>query len=551
MAKNRLVLALAVAFTVSGCASLSDPQPADDPGQAGSAQADSTQADTVQADSVQAGASQRGRGDSLLAPKDAGTAAPVPPAPVDLWGRIRNGFKMQVRNDPRVEAELTYFASHPEYMARTVDRAEPYLHYIVQEVEHRGLPSELALLPVIESAFQPFAYSRARAAGIWQFIPSTGSHFGLKQNWWYDGRRDVVASTTAALDYLERLYKQFNDWELALAAYNAGEGTVQRAINAATRRGQPTDFWNLRLPRETRSYVPRLLAVRALVADPASHGLTLRSLPNEPYLTVVEVGSQIDLKLVAELTALPLDEIYRLNPGFNRWATDPNGPHLLLLPIDKAEPFQLALASLPENRRVRWARHQVARGETLSHIAVRYRTTVEVVKQVNELRGSFLRAGQHLLVPVAQQSPAGYVAKADEQSYRSLLKAISRAHTHKVRPGDTLWDLARKYDVTPAQIAKWSKMRPSDTLRVGQTLVVAAPSADMTRAVAAGSASSAKAARKHYTVRRGDSLYEIAKRFDVTIDDLRRWNRLPKGRYLQPGQRLTVAVTGNHDEESI
>jgi membrane-bound lytic murein transglycosylase D len=527
VSQGRLILTFAVALGAAGCANMSAPE------RMAGAEDESLVLGPVSPANPGAIAAKKLPSFSM---QEALAAAPIPPPPVDLWGRIRTGFQMSERQDPRVAAELAYFIRNPDYMERTVERAQPYLHFIVEEVERRGLPMELALLPVIESAFQPMAYSHAHAAGIWQFIPSTGSHFGLKQTWWYDGRRDVVASTRAALDYLERLYGLFSDWELALAAYNCGEGCVQRAIRNAARQNKPTDFWHLRLPRETRSYVPRLLAVRALVAQPERHGLALRSLPNEPYLEVVEIGSQIDLKLVAELTGLSLDQIYRLNPGFNRWATDPNGPHLLLLPIDKAEPFQQALAALPQSKRVRWERHKIARGETLSHIALRYRTTIEVIKQVNELRGNMLRAGQHLLVPVAQQSHVDYIAKNDARVRQALSVQSRRSQTHKVRSGDTLWEIARRYGVKTTDIARWNNMAPGDTLRVGRVLRVAKPQG--------GSG-------QQYVVRRGDSLYEIAQRFNVSVEDLLRWNKLSKKNYLQPGQRLVVQLDVASDEESI
>lgn len=479
---------------------------------------------------------------------DALTAAAVPPPPADLWERIRGGFALPGGRHSRVEAELNFFGGHPSYMNRVVERATPYLHFIVQEVEARGMPMEIALLPVVESAFQPFAYSPGRAAGIWQFIPATGEHYGLKQTWWYDGRRDVIASTRAALDYLQVLHQRFGDWQLALAAYNSGQGTVARAIRRNEQRGKPTDFWSLDLPRETEAYVPRLLAIRDLVADPARFELELTSIPNEPYLDLVDVGSQIDLALVAELAELPLEDVYRLNPGFNRWATDPEGPHLLALPLDRVERFRQGLAELPAEKRVRWHRHRVGNGDTLSHIAAHYRTTVAVLREANQLRGNMIRAGQHLLVPMASGEASDYALSATQRLTRLQNRQRSgEKTTYSVQPGDTLWDIARAHDVSVAQLASWNGMAPRDVLRPGQDLVIwskggtAAPSrAPIPRLQAV-----------NYTVRRGDSLYVIAQKFNVTVEQLRKWNKLPRRGYLQPGQRLTLHVDVTRQQESI
>jgi membrane-bound lytic murein transglycosylase D len=551
----RLITAFAVTLIAAGCAHL----PSDSAPEAGTTTVDTADHSDAPSRSLTDklaeafAAESAATGLSVASEPTPASATPEPPR--DLWDRIRAGMRMEVRNDPRVEAELAFYAKRPEYMERVAERAEPYLHYIVEELERRGMPTELALLPVVESAFQPLAYSPGHAAGIWQFIPSTGRHYGLKQTWWYDGRRDIVASTKAALDYLQRLYGYFSDWELALAAYNSGEGTVMRAIRANQKRGLPTDYWSLRLPRETQAYVPRLLAIRSLVAEPERYQITLRSIPDEPYLTVVDVGSQIDLALAAKLAELPVDELYRLNPGFNRWATDPNGPHLLVLPIEKAENFEQALAGLPRSSRVRWERHKISRGETLSEIANRYHTTVEVLKQVNEMRSTMIRAGQHLLVPVSAKSAPHYVVSAGKSGSEPAASASSSRskRIHTVKSGDTLWEIGRRYGASTQQIAAWNRMSPKDTIRPGQNLVVwtqtpaAGTNADetmlaKTAATVANANASIPPQKVRYKVRRGDSLYAIARKFNVSIDDLLRWNDLSKKNYLRPGQLLMVHV---------
>jgi len=250
----------------------------------------------------------------------------------DLFDRMRAGFAFDEVQEPAIDTQLAWFEHNPEYLERVFQRGQRYMYHIITEVEARGMPLEFALLPVVESAYEPFAYSTSRAAGLWQFIPDTGRRFGLKQNWWYDGRRDVVESTRAALDYLQALHDQFNgDWLLAIAAYNVGENTVQRELDFNRANGKPTDFWHLRLPAETRAYVPKLLAMKRLMAEPERYGLEFAVIPNEPYFAVIDTDSQIDLKIAAQLAGTSYDELIALNPGFNRWATDPDGPNRMLV----------------------------------------------------------------------------------------------------------------------------------------------------------------------------------------------------------------------------
>ena len=264
-------------------------------------------------------------------------AAPAPVQYADLFARIRGGFILPDPDAAAIDRQLNWYASNTEYLQRAFGRADMYLYYIVTQLEARHMPLELALLPVIESAFQPYAYSRARAAGLWQFIPGTGSRFGLKQDWWYDGRRDVVASTNAALDYLQALHDEFHgDWLLAIAAYNCGELAVEHAVQVNQAEDRPIDFWHLRLPRETEAYVPKLLAMKRLVDDPTKYGLAFTAIPNQPYFARVNTQGQINLQVAAQIAGITADEVYELNPAFHRWATDPTGPFYLLMPVDAA-----------------------------------------------------------------------------------------------------------------------------------------------------------------------------------------------------------------------
>lgn len=445
----------------------------------------------------------------------------------DLWQRIRLGYGISDYRSlhPETQTRLTWFVNHPQYVNRVVERARPYLFYIVDELDKRNMPMEIALLPVVESGFQPFANSSSGAAGIWQFIPGTGKVFGLEQTWWYDGRRDVIRSTDAALNYLERLHGMFGDWELALAAYNAGEGTVGRAIKRNEALGRPTDFWSLDLPTETQGYVPKLLAVAHMVKQPAQYDIRLSPIANQPYLTVVDIGSQLDLKLAADLAEMSKDELYQLNPGFNRWATAPTGPHKLVLPISKAADFKTSLAQLPKAQRLSWQRHKIAPGESLGQIATKHKTTVNAIKQANNLDSNIIRAGAHLMIPVAS-------ANAAESEPKLANTAQGKRSVYTVQPGDSWWHIARKHSVDVSELATWNKRTLGDVLHSGQQLVVWQPDASKVNRQAVS-----------YTIQNGDSLWKISRKFNVKVADVKAWNNLGDQSLLRPGQQLTLYVT--------
>ena len=386
----------------------------------------------------------------------------------DLWDRIRDGFAFPSIDNKYVDDYEKWYADRPKYMARVVERARPYLYYIVEEVENRGMPTELVLLPAIESAFVPTAYSRARAVGLWQFIPGTAKRYDLKMNWWYDGRRDVIESTRAALDYLEFLHKKFDgDWFHALAAYNAGEGKIAYEIKRNKSKGRETHYTNLRLKTETRRYVPKLVAFKEIINDPSRFGITLSSIPNEPYFTSVDTGGQIDLNVARELSGLNAKEIRHLNAAFKRWSTDPDGPHRLLVPVSSAASLQQALASLPDSERVKWGSYSIKQGDTLGRIARNYGVSVSALQQSNHLKGTFIRAGKTLLIPLSDSaiSSTPGLAFAGTNSQQGSL-------VHRVRSGDTLWGIARRYNVYVNQLTAWNSIRSRDTLRLGQNIVV-------------------------------------------------------------------------------
>ncbi|MBE9533064.1 MAG: LysM peptidoglycan-binding domain-containing protein [Proteobacteria bacterium] len=468
---------------------------------------------------------------------DLDTLTQAETAPItDLWQRLRNGYAIpypELHKD--TQKQLSWFVKHPDYIGRVVERARPYLFHIVTELEQRGMPLEIALLPVVESGFQPFAYSHGRASGLWQFIPGTGEAYGLKQNWWYDGRRDVIQSTRAALDYLEKLHNDFGDWQLALAAYNCGEGTVGRAIKKNKKAGKNTDFWSLDLPKETSAYVPKLMAVAHLIQNPEKYELTLSPIDNEPFLTVVDVGTQMDLALAAKLAEISTEEMYQLNPGFNQWATMPEGPHRLVIPIAKSAVFKEGLASLPTDERVQWTRHKIQSGESLGVIARHYKTTTAVLKEANGLGSNNIRAGRHLLIPIASGKPSEYPLTVSQRlATRQNAPQRGNKKIHTVKTGDTWWDIANHYKVGVRQLTKWNNKAPADTLHSGQKLVV------WTKSKA--SSSNSRVRKINYKIRSGDSLWKISQKFNVNVAQVREWNGLSERTLLKPGQNLTLHI---------
>jgi membrane-bound lytic murein transglycosylase D len=409
----------------------------------------------------------------------------VPLPDPDLWQRIRKGFLLEPLDTPLVHEHEAWYSSRPDYIRRFVDRGSRYLHHIVEEVEKRGMPTEIALLPVVESAFNPHAYSRSRASGLWQFIPSTGKNYGLSQDHWKDNRRDIVAATHAALNYLQRLYDMFGSWELALAAYNCGEGCVGRAIAANQRKGLPTDYLSLRLPPETVNYVPKLVAVKNIVLAPMLYGIDLESIPDQPYFTTVEAPEKIDVKLAARLAGMPEEDFVALNPAHNKpVAVVPTGT--LVLPLDKAEVFRENLEAWDQPL-VTWTTIQGKKGESIHAIAKRHGLSGTTLRQVNNLqvnRNGRLTASQPILVP-GRSRPA----------------------------------------VTPVAAA-----RPA----------VAAPVPAGAAAPAPAAAAPAARSTSFYTVKAGDTLYGIARQFGRAVPDLLHLNNLSARAVIQPGLRLRV-----------
>jgi membrane-bound lytic murein transglycosylase D len=454
----------------------------------------------------------------------------------DLFDRMRAGFRLPDESEHHaVEDQLRWYANNPDYLQRSFSRADLYLYYIVTELERRNMPLELALLPVVESAFEPYAYSRARASGLWQFIPGTGSLYGLKQDYWYDGRRDIVESTRAALDYLQSLHDEFGgDWLLAIAAYNCGEAMVERAVAMNRAAGRNIDFWSLWLPKETRAYVPKLLAMKRLVLDPEVYGLQFSPIPNQAYFTRVPIKSQVNMKLAAEIAGMTPDELYELNPAYHRWATDPVGPQYLLLPVDSADVFTQNMELLTPDQRLGVTGYTVVRGDSIVTVAKRFDTTVEVIRSLNDMPTRGLAVGDELRVPSAvPELPAKVMLAA----MRVDEKGHARARVQVVKHGDSLWTIARRNGMNVNTLALLNNMHPDDALRAGQRI----------RLSEGSSAPRHVSHRKlTYTVREGDTMPQIAKLFQCSVPQLMAWNGLSSHTPIHAGQKLRIHLATHH-----
>jgi len=462
----------------------------------------------------------------------------------DLWRYISKGNTLKTRNQKDLFWHIKWFKENPAYLTRVTKRAGPYLHLIVQEVEKAGLPVELALLPIIESAYYPFSYSHGTASGLWQFIPDTGKLYGLKQNYWVDERRSVIRSTRAAVTYLKNLHTLFKgDWLLAIASYNSGPGRVQRAVKKNKAKGKKADFWNISLPAETRGYVPRLLAVVELIKNPQKYGQTIAPVANKPQLESVFVYSQLDLSLISEWTGLSLDEIYMFNPDLNRWATPDTPRYELLLPIEKVAGFKKARASYPKQKQLSYKHYTVNSGDSLNKLAKKFNSSVAYIKSINNIKGTYIKAGQKIIIPIPRKAKDYYsLSKEQRRVQRFNSRKYGKKITHKVAKGESLWVISNRYDVPVDSIIKWNHLSNSiKGLQIGKKLVI--------WQVQKAKASKLKHLTKvgvdikrtlYYRIRSGDNLSVIAHKFEVRVSQLRKWNKLPKNKPLKIGRKLKI-----------
>ena len=443
----------------------------------------------------------------------------------NIWDTLRQEFTLPLyETTPRVQEQIDWFMNNQDFLYRSASRAAPYLYYILQQVRKRHLPAEVALLPILESSFNPFASSPVGAAGIWQMMPGTASGYGITQNWWYDGRRDVVVSTKAALNYLAYLSNFFDgNWLYAIAAYDTGEGNVLAAIKKNVRSGDSTDFWSLPVAQETRDYIPKLLALAAIVSNPEKYPVQLPYVRNAPYLAQIDIGAQIDLKNAADLAGLSVKEFKQLNPGYMHAATDPNGPYQIILPIENVEQFTENLEHAPGYHSKNWAHYKLKSGDNYNSLAKKFNTTPHELRQINpELAEKKLKRGVSMLIPhisststkpMIEEIPPTEFASSDD----TVADVVEDDDTQKVKNG--LQQIVANNDET-ASPSHYS-LQPGDTL---------------------------------YMVRNGDDIEKIATHFHTTARNLDAANKLSYHAVLQPGQQLIIpthsTMTADNEEST-
>jgi membrane-bound lytic murein transglycosylase D len=442
-----------------------------------------------------------------------------------FWQALRPMFQLSVPDMQAMRHALADYRTHKRTLMHTIKQAAPYLYYIRGRLHARSMPGELLLLPLVESDYHPFAYSLAGATGLWQMMPGTAMGYGVPIDWWYDGRRDVVVSTEAALDYLDHLYTLFDrDWILAVAAYDAGEGRVRRALRYNQAHGLPLSVSALPLPKETKHYVGRFLALKELVAHPWRYQITLPVVPNEPHFSPVEVAGQVTLQQVARMGNIPLEKLRSLNPGYRRLSTGPKGAHVFLLPIDRVTPFRQRMSAFKSGEvdEALWIKHEVVSGDTLSALAVKYHSRVRLIQRINQLQSTRLKPGQRLLIAQTEEGQ-GLPKRAKRQIAEDGLPGPHRI-VYRVRRNDTLSVIAHRYGLDHHQIMFWNQIKRAKTLKAGDTLILWLRQ---------------KNSSPYATVHRGDTLSGLAKRYGVTVAWLKRRNHRTNDRIVS-GESIIV-----------
>ncbi|GAA4343157.1 lytic transglycosylase [Kangiella taiwanensis] len=452
----------------------------------------------------------------------------TPPQPINLWDELAKNQSLTHITNSRVQSHQKRFLRRTDHLVDRANKAAPYLHYIITELEKRNMPVELAFTPMVESNFDPLAHSVVQAAGLWQFMPRTAKGFGLKIDQWYDGRRDVVASTHAALDYYEYLNKLFDgDWLLTVAAYNVGQGNVLKAMKRNRRQGKPTDYWSLSLPRETMRHVPKWIALSNIFLNAKDFGVDLPFIENTPAFREVTIEAPANLMELAKIANIDKNVFYRLNPAYNKlFIPEEHGQAKILVPTKNVQLFQKGIMEIEPGKALGLLTYTVKSGDNLSTIAKKHNTSVSYLKNLNKLKSDFLKIGQVLKMPGfanASEHELKFMATLDKNRQRR------RYQTYRVRSGDNLWSIGKRFGVSSAQIARWNNINRNSTLRVGQRLKVWPKRY-----------SQFASAKTSYTVKSGDSLSAIARKFKVKVSDITKWNRLSKRSIIRPGQTLTI-----------
>jgi membrane-bound lytic murein transglycosylase D len=476
-----------------------------------------------------------------------------------VWNRLREGFKVPDLENPVVEENLQRYLNKPDYLNRMTQRSKPFLYHILEEVEKRKLPTEIAILPFVESAFVTKAKSHAKAAGLWQFMPQTGKHFQLNQNMWKDERYDVFDSTSAAVTYLERLYDLFGDWQLAFAAYNWGEGNVQRAIKKNQQAGLPTDYMSLKMPSETRNYYPKLQAIKEIILHPGKYNLKLPAVYNEPSLVEISKEQDIDVKNAAKFAGLSESSFIDLNPAFNRPVIVAAHNNRMLLPSEDVDSFveNLVTYSTTGKPLSKWTTYRVRSGDTLASIAKRANMTEQALRETNKIpENRRVKEGSLLLVNKGSGIASSEDISADTIDGTISLQQDFRRIKYRVRKGDSLPRIAKRLGVSVAQISNENRLR-KNRISVGQDLVVTVPVRTRQYTEAASPApskasvqSAAAPGNKFYVVRKGDTLYNIASRYNISVASLKSANDL-KDNNVTVGQRLSINASGTPPRRTV
>ncbi len=445
----------------------------------------------------------------------------------NVWDVLRSELALNHEvTQPEVQNQIRWIVSHPSYIQKLARQSEPYIYHVVTEIKKRQLPGEIALIPMIESSYDPFAYSGVGAAGLWQLMPGTGTDLGLKQDWWFDGRRSITPSTNAALNYLSYLHHFFNNnWVLAFAAYDSGEGTMARIIKSSGQSGSKIHFWSLNVPQETKAYIPRLLALAEVIQNPQRYRVELPDIPHIPYFEEVNIGSQIDLSHAAKLAGISYRDLIKLNPGFNRWATAPYRPYKLLIPADKVEDFSRNLANVPVDERVSWTRHQVSAGDNLVLIAQKYHTTVNLIKELNQLKNSSVSKGQYVLIPSSKNvSATPTTAPTTSPPEHHFVATKQYQVIHIVQQNESYPLITKKYGVSVHDIQTWNHLNSKTPLKPGQQLVIWKQNS----------------ATRVYLVKTGDNLSTIALKNNTSIHSLVKLNPGLNRSHLRSGQSIRL-----------
>ena len=508
----------------------------------------------------------------------------------DLWDRIRDRLDSNLfkHNNKRVDHFVSLLLKNSTQFKNLMEKSHPYLYYLIQEIEKRDMPYELALIPAVESGFDPFAYSNRYAAGLWQITPATSMHYAVKQNsmnyavkqnWWFNGRRDIMIATQFALTYLKELYQNLQDWELALAAYNAGCARVKRAIKHNVSKGLPITYWDLTLPKQTENYVPKLLAMIQLIKQ---RKIELTPIPNKPFFELINIGRQIELSQAAKIAGLSLAEMQRLNPGCNRWATDPSGPFTLLMPVSHVELFKQNLKKIKNHEKIGWQCYKVNLKDTLSSISRAFSVPIKVIKHINNLKADNIYTGDSLILPqilvtdsqVTDESKKLYIHrfKATDtldnisKTYQITINDLTHwnpsldikniksgsklnvylptyqldANYHIVEPGESLWIISKRYQISINELISWNQLNPDKLLLPKQKLIVWQKKA---RSISLPDryVSHSIIRKVFYVVKAGDSLHKIARKFQLNVSDIKHYNLLTND-HLTPGQTLTLLV---------